>query len=154
MMPGVYPTVILDGLGRRPGGGRGLGGRAQQCLRARQEDLAGLGEPGALRGAVEQLRAELLLELADLPAQRRLRDAQLGGGAAEVPVLGDGGEVPHQPQVQVDRVFQIRHERHRTSVCQQINMSCGDAWNVSPGPEQVLDVARSSRATWKYRPGT
>jgi hypothetical protein len=57
MMPGVYPTVILEG------------GRAQQCFRARQEDLAGLGEPGALRGAVEQLRAELLLELADLPAQ-------------------------------------------------------------------------------------
>jgi hypothetical protein len=27
-----------------------------------------------------------------------------------VPVLGDGGEVPHQPQVQVDRVFQIGHD--------------------------------------------
>ena len=105
--------VILARLGGRPGGGRGLGGRAEQRLRAGQEDLAGLGEPGALRGAVEQAGAELLLEAADLPAQRRLRDAQLGGGAAEVPVLGDGGEVAHQPQVQVDRVFQIRHDAHR-----------------------------------------
>jgi hypothetical protein len=37
----------------------------------------------------------------DLPAQRRLGDEQRGGGAAEVPVLGDDGEVPHQPQVEV-----------------------------------------------------
>ena len=66
-----------------------------------QEDLPGLGEPGALRGAVQQAGAQLLLEAADLPAQRRLGEVQGGGGAAEVPVLGDDGEVPHQPQVEV-----------------------------------------------------
>ena len=85
------------GLGGGPGRGRGLGGRAQQRPGAGQEHLARLGEPGALRGAVEQAGAELLFEAADLSAQRRLGDAQVGGGAAEVPVLGDGDEVPHQP---------------------------------------------------------
>ena len=55
----------------------------------------------ALRGAVQQPGAQLLFEVADLPAQRRLRDAKGLGGPAEVPVLGDDGEVPHQPQVQI-----------------------------------------------------
>ena len=67
-------------------------GRAEQRPGPRQEHLARLGEPGALRGAVEQPGAELLLEAADLTAQRRLRDQQDGGGAAEVPLLGDNGE--------------------------------------------------------------
>ena len=67
----------------------------------RQEDLAGLGEPAALRGAVQQPGAQLLFQVADLAAQRRLRDAEGFGGAAEVPVFGDDGEVPHQPQVQI-----------------------------------------------------
>ena len=63
----------------------------------------GLGQPGALRGAVEQAGAELLLQAADLAAQRRLRDEQVGGGAAEVAVRGDDGEVPDQAQVEVGR---------------------------------------------------
>jgi hypothetical protein len=56
-----------------------------------------------LPGAVEQAGTELGFELADLPAQRGLRDPQLGRGSAEVPVPGDGGEVPHQPKVEVGR---------------------------------------------------
>jgi len=28
---------------------------------------------------------------------------QVGGGVAEVPAIGDDGEVPHQPQVKVCR---------------------------------------------------
>ncbi len=53
-----------DGDQARPGGragsGRSLGGRSQQSLSARQKDLPGLGEPCALRGAVEQAGPELL----------------------------------------------------------------------------------------------
>ena len=58
-------------------------------------------QPAALRGAVQEPGAQLLFEVPDLPAQGRLGDAERFGGAAEVPVLGDHGEVPHQPQVEV-----------------------------------------------------
>jgi hypothetical protein len=97
------------GLGGGPGRGRGLGGRAQQRPGAGQEDLARLGEPGTLRGPVEQAGAELGFEVADLPAQRRLRHAQGGGGPAEMAVLGDGGEVPHQAQLEVYRRRRVGH---------------------------------------------
>ena len=75
----------------------GLRRRAQQRLRARQEHVAGLGQPGALRRAVQQAHAQLLLQAPDLPAQRRLRDAQSGGCATEMSVLGHHDEVPDQP---------------------------------------------------------
>jgi hypothetical protein len=113
---------VADGdpgrLGGGPGEGHGLGGGAQQCPGAGQEGLAGLGEPGAPRGPVEQAGAKLGFKAADLPAKRRLGDAQLGGGPAEVPVGGDDGEVPHQPQIQVSR---------RQGVGYASNGSCGDA---------------------------
>ena len=48
----------------------------------------------AALGAVEELDAELLLELADLLAYCRLRDVQALRRAAEVQLLGDGDEVP------------------------------------------------------------
>ena len=109
MMPGVYPTVILEGwAAARVAAAAWAAERSSAFARGRNTSPALVSRvPCGVRSS--RLRAELLLELADLPAQRRLRDAQLGGGAAEVPMLGDGGEVPHQPQVQVDRVFQIRH---------------------------------------------
>ncbi len=86
-----------------PGGRRGLGGGTQQGRRERQEHLSGLGEPGALRGAVEQPGPHLLFEAADLPAQRGLGEVQVRGGPAEVPVPGDDGERAHQPQIEVLR---------------------------------------------------
>jgi hypothetical protein len=43
---------------------------------------------------LEQAHPELRLEVVDLPPQRRLRDAQLCGGAAEGSRIGDGDEVP------------------------------------------------------------
>jgi hypothetical protein len=49
--------------------GRGLSGRAQQRLGSGQEDVPGLGEPAALRGAVDQAGAQLLFQAADLAAQ-------------------------------------------------------------------------------------
>jgi hypothetical protein len=44
--------------------------------------------------ALEQPDAELGLELAHLLADRRLRDVEALGGAAEVQLLRDGDEVP------------------------------------------------------------
>src|SRR5450755_900279 len=48
------------GLGGGASGGHGLGGGSKQGLGQRQEDLSGLGELGALRGAVQQAGTELL----------------------------------------------------------------------------------------------
>ena len=81
------------------------------ALAARQEDLAGFGEPAALRSAVQQAGTQLLFQTADLSAQRRLRDPQCGSGAAEVPVIGHHGEVPHQPEVEVDGHEGVIHAR-------------------------------------------
>jgi hypothetical protein len=94
---------------------RGLGGRAQQRLGPGQEDRARLGQPGTLRRAIQQSDAQLLLEAANLPAQRRLRDAQRRGRAAEVAVLGHHDEVSDEPQVE------INHRRYRV----------GHAWIVT-----------------------
>ena len=50
-------------------------------------------------GAPEQLDADELLERADLPAQRRLRQVQLLGGAPEVELLGHGDERAQVPEL-------------------------------------------------------
>jgi hypothetical protein len=50
-----------------------------------------------------------VLQAANLPTQRRLRNAQRGGRAAEVLVLGDHNEVADQSQVEVN------HRRCRVS---------------------------------------
>ena len=78
--------------------------------------------PAALGGAVQQPGAQLLFEVPDLPAQGRLGDAERFGGAAEVPVLGDHGEVPHQPQIEVSG----RQVWHPIMVARG-SMSCSDA---------------------------
>jgi hypothetical protein len=43
--------------------------------------------------AVQELDAEIVFQLPDLQAQRRLRDVQLLGGAGDVPELDDAREI-------------------------------------------------------------
>jgi hypothetical protein len=56
------------------------------------QKLAGIGQPDAAGGAVEQPQAEPLLELADRLAQGRAGDAEMVGGAGEALALGYGDE--------------------------------------------------------------
>lgn len=49
--------------------------------------------------AHEQRCVESVLELADLDAQRRLRDVETGGGTTEVQLLGDRDKVRQKSQV-------------------------------------------------------
>lgn len=51
--------------------------------------------------ACDMGRADFGFEPADLLGQRRLADEELGGGPPEVQFVGDGDEVPHQPEVEV-----------------------------------------------------
>ena len=53
------------------------------------------------RSRSSSLRAELLLERLDLPAQRRLGDVQRFGGAAEMQLLGDRDEPADLDQIEV-----------------------------------------------------
>ena len=57
-----------------------------------QHDLALLGQHEAARMPVEQRDPEMLLERADLPADRRLAQPQPVGGTGEAPSLRDGVE--------------------------------------------------------------
>ena len=91
------------GLGGRPGPGDGLIRVTQQGLRQRQKNLPGLGQPGALRGPIQQPRTQLVLQPLNLPTQRRLRTVQRRGRPTEVPVLGDLGEAPDESQIQIHR---------------------------------------------------
>ena len=70
----------------------------QRLPRIAEIHVAGVGQPRHAPGAVEQLRAERLLELADLLGQRGLRHVQCGGRAREAAVLGDGEEVVDMAQ--------------------------------------------------------
>ena len=68
---------------------------AQEGIVAEAGDhLAGIGERDAARLAREELRAELLLELEDLAADRGRRDVQELGGGANGARADDGAEVP------------------------------------------------------------
>ena len=55
----------------------------------------------------EQCRADTRFELADGARQRRLRDMQRGGGAAEVKPLGDRDEVTQLAQVRGIHTFMV-----------------------------------------------
>ena len=63
-----------------------------------QEKAAGFGQRHGTAGAVEQAHLQLLLQRADLLAERRLGHAEAFRGAAEVQFLGHGDEVAEVTQ--------------------------------------------------------
>lgn len=65
----------------------------QHPARARQQHLPGWQQLHPARGAQEQLHAELRLQMADLPRQRRLGNMQAPRRAADVALLGNRDEV-------------------------------------------------------------
>ncbi|MCY1182798.1 hypothetical protein D9M73_233760 [compost metagenome] len=69
-----------------------------------EEQPPGRGQGDAAVGAVEQARADFLFQRLDLLAQRRLGNAQLSGGAAEMQLLGDGDEVTQVTQLHMIRL--------------------------------------------------
>ena len=63
-------------------------GQLQDPPGIRQERHPGRGERDRPGGAVDELHAEFVLQLLDLPAQRRLGHVQTLGGPPEVQLLG------------------------------------------------------------------
>jgi hypothetical protein len=79
---------------------RFVSGRMQQP-RARQQRLARWREADAAPRALEQVRTEHPFEAADAARERRLREMQVIGGAAEVTELGDGFEVTQVTEIEL-----------------------------------------------------
>ena len=68
---------------------------------------AGVGQLHAARLAAEQLHLELLLQCADLHAQRRLLDAQAFRGPGHVLFFSDGNEIAEVAQFHMPYVSDI-----------------------------------------------
>ena len=81
----------------------------QDAPRACRDRIACLGRHDAAAGALEQLHAQLDLELPDLLRQRRLGDVKLLRRAREVPVAGDGLGVAELAQLH--RRLILDHDR-------------------------------------------
>ena len=74
-------------------------GLAEQDPGPLDDLLAGVGQHDVAGVALDELDAELALELLDLGRQRGLADEAGLGGAAEVAVVGHGDEVVEVAQV-------------------------------------------------------
>jgi hypothetical protein len=72
---------------------------AQQRVRRSLQRLPGGRQAHRLAVALEQLRADRRLELADRHAQRRLRDRQTPRGPAEVQFFGQNDEIAQVAQL-------------------------------------------------------
>src|SRR5207245_3078390 len=66
-----------------------------------QKSLTGLRQADAALVPHEQIDAELIFKLANLPTQRRLRDMQRFCRAPEIEAVSDRHEIPKLPQVNV-----------------------------------------------------
>ena len=83
----------------------------QQALRAAVEPQPGLGRLDAAAGAVEQLRAEPLLERPHLQRDGGLGDAETLGRLREAAALDDGAERGQLTRVHKDNLYETeRHE--------------------------------------------
>ncbi|MCD0419180.1 hypothetical protein LOC51_18370 [Rubrivivax sp. JA1024] len=87
----------------------GVAKRADQLVAGRDDrigviegDAARLGQMQLAAAAFEQRMTELLLELADLNRQRRLREIQPLCSPRQVAVVGDGPEVTQVIEIQLD----------------------------------------------------
>jgi hypothetical protein len=90
-------------------------GRGQGRAGLGEEAPAGLGGNERVRAAVDQVGAELLLERADLLAQRRPADVEARRGTTEVPFVDDRHQVPHEVQVEVHAAPFRRSVLHLTT---------------------------------------
>ena len=70
-----------------------------------EEDAACLREPHGLCAAREKWNAEFVLQIANLPADWRLRDVQSRGGAGDVLFLRDGDEISKVPEFHARRAY-------------------------------------------------
>src|SRR5690606_32268306 len=66
---------------------------------------ASRGEPNGGRGSLEKRHSHFLLQFANLPTERRLRDVQASGGAGHILLLRDGDEIPELAQFHYFKLY-------------------------------------------------
>jgi hypothetical protein len=101
--------------------------RSRNCLRFLHGVQPGRRQRHAPAVPHQELRSELLLELADLPAEHRLCDVEAPAARPKVELLGERDEVAELPQVQRRTGLRIH------------------AGRVSPAAEGVLTAAVGGR---------
>ncbi|MNM89267.1 hypothetical protein D3C81_1014960 [compost metagenome] len=89
----VQAQAALQAVAHVAGDALGLCQVGQQAAGTLQKGVPRERQTRQACGPLEQRRAQLLLQLLDLPAQRRLGDVQPLGGGAETAALGDFHEV-------------------------------------------------------------
>ena len=116
----MFAAGALRGLGSLPG-------QQEQAARAGHKSAAGGGQLDGPAAAVEECGAEGAFESLDLPAERRLRDAQAPRGASEVQFIGHRREIPALLQIEPGRhaVKVRRVPAHASSVPQPRVLCCG-----------------------------
>ena len=62
---------------------------------------ARVGDPHRAAAALDEHHPKLILELLDLPAERRLSNAQLLRRAGEIPLARNRGKIAEMPELQV-----------------------------------------------------
>src|SRR5207245_2478594 len=115
--------------GRRLGTVQGHAGIRQQLRGPTGECLTGERGGHAFGVAVQEHHAELMLEVADLPRERRLRDVQLRGGTAQASGPRYRNEVPQVPQV---------HRVPPLNLCApRMRSQAREYWPTTPAPRYV-----------------
>jgi hypothetical protein len=89
----AHPQPPRLAFGRAPRGVEGAVEALDRLASLRQQSLAGRGRCGATAGALQELHAELDLELAQRLAERGLREMQVQRRAGHAAALGNGDEI-------------------------------------------------------------
>src|SRR5262249_7187714 len=133
----VLAAELLDLFGERSS-------IAQKVTAVPEQLLAFATEYEATADAIEQLETQLPFEVADLPRQCRLCDAQTQRRLGNSPLFGDRDERPQVPEVHGFRLYQFGIENHKINVLDRYNF---DAHCV---PEACLQRATRRGRLWHF----
>lgn len=144
---------------RAPGGNArrllpGTGDVLENLPRVREVGPAGLGQVDAMVVADEEVEPKLALELADLPAQRRLGDVEPLGSAAEVQLVGNGNEVAEMPELHTRRKWCVQVSCQMRRLLDTLPTASG---RMAPASqrwcEDVVDGLEQRRRVHRPAPG-
>ena len=90
----------------------GLRHLPDQRMRALKEQEPGLGQFKLAAGAQDQLESQLVFQLADLPAQCRLGDAELHRGFRKAACFGNIDKIAERPEIHRDHAKQHNDYRY------------------------------------------
>ena len=94
--------------------------------RVGEQDLAGGGRERALADALEERHADILLELANVQAHRRLTEMQMLGGAREAAAFGDLLERPQMRRREIHFTHRIADRQDQNNQFCSSLRTCDD----------------------------